>query len=188
MVFNMNNDRIKELKNSLGQDFDEKDFEKFVITLKKLDNNDFSILLDNLPDKSQQILQLIYEMRYYSNRDRTLKQILESKFYFLYLLTKKKNRNLKTALINIRGYRSIKIHRLFDIGYYLENNPDVRESGDDPLMHYIYYGFKEGRNPSANFDGEYYFTKYPDTNKTNLNPLIHYSLYGREEGRSTTKK
>jgi hypothetical protein len=52
------------------------------------------------------------------------------------------------ALTNIKGYRAIKKYKLFDIGYYLRNNPDVRHKGDDPIMHYIYYGHNEGRNPS----------------------------------------
>lgn len=33
-----------------------------------------------------------------------------------------------------------------DIGGYLEDNPDVRASGMDPLQHYIRHGIMEGRN------------------------------------------
>lgn len=36
---------------------------------------------------------------------------------------------------------------LFDSRYYLENNADVREAGDDPLRHYLAHGAVEGRLP-----------------------------------------
>ena len=36
---------------------------------------------------------------------------------------------------------------LFDTSWYLENNQDVAESGKNPLVHYILYGYFEGRPP-----------------------------------------
>lgn len=35
----------------------------------------------------------------------------------------------------------------FDTGYYLSENPDVKEAGMNPLYHYIMHGKKEGRSP-----------------------------------------
>ena len=72
---------------------------------------------------------------------------------------------------------------MLNIGYYLRNNKDIRLSGEDPILHYIYHGFNEGRRPSAKFDANYYIERYEDVKKSNLNPLIHYSLYGINEGR-----
>ncbi|KQZ81970.1 hypothetical protein ASD64_09530 [Mesorhizobium sp. Root157] len=37
---------------------------------------------------------------------------------------------------------------LFDSDYYLASNPDVAESGMDPLVHYLLFGRKEGRLPT----------------------------------------
>lgn len=139
---------------------------------------------DEISNNIDSLASIIYEIGYNNNRGRSIKQQLETKFFSFYLLTKKKNKTFKMALVNVRGYRAIKNKGLFDIGYYLKNNPDVRLSGDDPIMHYIYYGYKEGRNPSANFDGNYYSATYSDLN--GLNPLVHYSLYGIEEGRATS--
>ena len=130
----------------------------------------------------------LYEMGYLNHKGRTIKQRLETKFYMVYLLTKKKNRGIKNAIINIRGYRAIKNKQLLDIGYYLKNNPDVRSSGDDPIMQYIYYGYKEGRKPNPNFDGDYYIKENADLKNLNINPLIHYGLYGIKEGRKTINK
>jgi hypothetical protein len=130
----------------------------------------------------------LYEMEYHNHKGRTIKQRLETKFYMVYLLTKKKNRGIKNAIINIKGYRAIKNKKLLDIGYYLQNNPDVRSSGDDPIMQYIYYGYKEGRKPNPNFDGYYYLKENTDLKNLNINPLVHYSLYGIKEGRKTISK
>ena len=35
----------------------------------------------------------------------------------------------------------------FDSEWYLENNPDVKEAGIDPLLHYSLHGLNEGRSP-----------------------------------------
>lgn len=58
----------------------------------------------------------------------------------------------------------------FDIPYYLNTNPDVMESGIDPILHYALHGESEGRWPTRHFDplkakmvypeGENFFTQY----------------------------
>ncbi len=111
---------------------------------------------------------------------------LISKFYPLYILFNKKNHSIKNALINIKGYRSIKKNNLLDFDYYLYNN-ELRKSGIDPILHYIYHGFREGRNPNSAFDSDYYLKAHGDVKKSNLNPLVHYSLYGINEGRKTKR-
>ncbi len=129
----------------------------------------------------------IYEIEYYSNSRRSFKQRLISRFPTLYLLFNRNNQGIKNAFINIKGYNAIKRHQLFDTGYYLKNNVDVRLSGVDPLIHYLYFGFKEGRKPDPSFDGDYYLRTYQDVKDLNINPLVHYSLYGINEGRKTFK-
>ena len=39
--------------------------------------------------------------------------------------------------------------RFFDSGLYLENYPDVADAGMNPLVHYLRFGFDEGRTPRA---------------------------------------
>jgi hypothetical protein len=41
---------------------------------------------------------------------------------------------------------------LFDSEYYLTKYPDVAESGQDPILHYLRHGWHEGRWPSAAID------------------------------------
>ena len=129
-----------------------------------------------------------YEIKYLDNYNRSISQRFVSKFPSLYLLLKMDKSGIKKALINIKGYNAIKKHDLFDIGYYLKNNVDVRSSGADPILHYMYRGFKEGRKPHPDFDSDYYLKSYTDVQKSNLNPLIHYSLYGIQEGRRINNK
>lgn len=127
----------------------------------------------------------IYEIEYKNNYGRSITQKLGSKFPSLRILLDRNSGGIKNALTNIKGYKAIKKNNLLDIGYYLNNNPDIRDSGVDPILHYMYYGFKEGRNPNPGFDGNHYLRTYSDVRKSNLNPLIHYSLYGIKEGRET---
>ena len=129
-----------------------------------------------------------YEMRYASSVGRPLIWKLISRFPSTYILLNFSKTGIKNALLTIKGYRAIKRNNLFDIGFYLKNNGDVRVSGKDPIIHYLYHGFKEGRQPNPNFDGDYYLETHGDVRNSNLNPLVHYSLYGIHEDRKTVKK
>jgi glycosyltransferase involved in cell wall biosynthesis/ubiquinone/menaquinone biosynthesis C-methylase UbiE len=73
---------------------------------------------------------------------------------------------------------------LFDKDYYLATNPDVKESGIEPVEHYLFQGWKEGRNPSSGFDTNYYLSNNKDVEDAQLNPLVHYLEHGRSESRS----
>ncbi len=74
--------------------------------------------------------------------------------------------------------------RLFDAGYYLRQNPDVAAAGVDPYQHFMFNGWREGRDPSLLFSVGKYLAAYPDVARAGLNPLIHYELYGQAEGRA----
>lgn len=95
-----------------------------------------------------------------------------------YKLNSKTDNSLFNSAIKI-----IKELNLFDESYYLEHYPDVEKSDIDAFTHYLKYGYKEGRNPSAYFNTEFYLEHYPDVYNMDMNPLIHYALYGRNEGR-----
>ncbi|WP_310621705.1 glycosyltransferase family protein [Flexibacterium corallicola] len=73
----------------------------------------------------------------------------------------------------------------FDAKYYEINNPDVAESGIDPLKHFILYGWREGRDPNSEFSTKFYLSCNPDVSDANINPFWHYLVAGREEGRQT---
>ena len=73
----------------------------------------------------------------------------------------------------------------FDHKFYLASYPDVRESTEDPLIHYLTFGAQEQRDPNAHFSTSYYVTHYPDVLSSGLNPLVHYILVGEAEKRQT---
>ncbi len=115
---------------------------------------------------------------------RTGKLAKISKIPYLFILLKSKG-NIKNAWTNIKGYLAINRLNLFDEHYYFNKNNNVLISGINPLIHYLYYGYLEGKNPNAIFDGEYYLNKNKDVKKSKMNPLIHYSLHGIKENRKT---
>lgn len=78
--------------------------------------------------------------------------------------------------------RLFKSSGLVDDDYYLLTNPDVREAGAEPALHFAVYGWKEGRNPNLWFDVNLYRQENPDVD-TGINPLLHYIFAGRKEGR-----
>ena len=83
--------------------------------------------------------------------------------------------------------RIIEKSGLFDVKYYLFTYPDVRNADADPILHYLKYGWLEGRNPSETFDTKFYLTNYPDVKESKINPLAHYAKYGIDEGRITNQ-
>ena len=145
---------------------------------KEVHNNELKVQMDNLTAK-------LYEMEYLNNNHRSIAQRLISKVPSLYILFKTNETGFRNALIYIKGYRHIKKNNLFDLAYYLKNNGDVRLSGADPILHYIYHGFKERRKPNPSFDGNYYLKTHKDIQNSDLNPLIHFALYGIREKRKT---
>ncbi len=71
-------------------------------------------------------------------------------------------------------YRKVRKTVYFDADFYVRTNPDVRESGIDPLLHYITRGYRELRQPSAFFDTNYYLTQYPELQENGKDPLLHF--------------
>ena len=82
-----------------------------------------------------------------------------------------------------RNIRLIRESSLFEVDFYLQNNPDVKESGMDAEKHFLLYGGFESRNPSTKFDSVFYLAKNPDVKEVGMNPLVHYIKYGKKEGR-----
>ncbi|MBZ2167085.1 glycosyltransferase [Methanobacterium spitsbergense] len=128
------------------------------------------------------------ELEYRSNKYRSFRQRMVSKFPFLYMLMYLPKTGFRNTLINRKGYHAIKNKCLVDTGYYLKNNQDVKLTGKDPIIHYIYNGFREGRKPNPTFEGEEYLNKHKDVKNSNLNPLVHYALYGIKEKRKNQEK
>ena len=81
-----------------------------------------------------------------------------------------------------RQYRLINKSGLFDAAYYLKQNPDIAESGMNPLAHYLRFGAGEGRNPQALFDGTWYLSQNPSLAQADGNPLVNYIEKGAAEG------
>lgn len=71
----------------------------------------------------------------------------------------------------------------FETQYYFDNYPDVQKSGTDPCLHYINFGWKEGRNPASWFDTAAYLRQNPDVRDAGVNPFYHYLKFGRAENR-----
>jgi GT2 family glycosyltransferase len=89
----------------------------------------------------------------------------------------------RTILQHLLETAIIKRSRLFDKGFYLGTYPEVAKTSNNPILHYVQRGWREGKNPSPHFDTAYYLNTYPDVRKAGHNPLVHYIRKGRAEGR-----
>lgn len=63
---------------------------------------------------------------------------------------------------------------LFDISYYLDNNPDVASAKINPFWHYLNKGWLEGRSPHPVINGLNFLKRYPRLAKQNINPLLYW--------------
>jgi O-antigen biosynthesis protein len=82
-----------------------------------------------------------------------------------------------------RCYRAIAESPLFEPDWYLASNPDVAINANDPALHYLLYGAREGRSPGPIFNGSGYLKANPDVASLQMNPLLHYIQHGRSENR-----
>lgn len=91
----------------------------------------------------------------------------------------------------------------FDSALYLSAHADVRETGLNPLVHYLRHGRNEGReifpflDTSADrrlvaesdlFDAAAYLAENPDVAAAGLDPLEHFLSHGAKEGRRASAK
>lgn len=73
----------------------------------------------------------------------------------------------------------------FDEGFYLAMNPDLVETGLDPLDHFLRQGWREGRDPSFDFSVADYLELNPDVAASGAHPFVHYVTTGQHENRAT---
>ena len=52
----------------------------------------------------------------------------------------------------------------------------------NPLLHYIYIGYKENKNPNSIFDGNFYQNFYESVKKSNLNTLVYFVIWNEKWG------
>lgn len=72
---------------------------------------------------------------------------------------------------------------LFNSQWYAEKYPDVVQLGMDPAEHYLKYGWRLLRDPSAEFSTKFYLKFNADVRDAGVNPLVHYITQGAKEGR-----
>jgi hypothetical protein len=80
----------------------------------------------------------------------------------------------------------IRASGLFQVAWYLKNQPDVAAHEIDPLEHFCLYGWREGRRPNPYFDPKWYVLTYPPSDPTYANPLLDYIVSGERAGRRPT--
>ena len=81
----------------------------------------------------------------------------------------------------LRNYILLLNSDLFDSKYYLKENPDVAKAKANPILHYLQFGWKEGRNPSPLFNTNDYLSFRPDVLNADVCPLVHYEIFGKKE-------
>ena len=99
----------------------------------------------------------------------------------------KEKGNLKKAYKMHKASKKIKQQDLFNEEFYLKKYPNVKDAKTSPLNHYLYHGYKEGKQPGPLFDNNYYLNENEDVKKSGTNPLVHYVLHGKKEGRHRVK-
>lgn len=98
-----------------------------------------------------------------------------------------KLRALKRRFFLNRDIKLIQGTGFFDTTWYLERNPDVKQSQIEPVRHFLLFGGFEGRDPSEKFSSEWYLGVYDDVRKSGVNPLVHYLKFGISEKRIPKK-
>lgn len=72
----------------------------------------------------------------------------------------------------------------FDQVFYLSNNPEVAQSGADPVDHFCSVGWRQKRDPHPEFSTAAYLHANADVSSAGINPFLHWVTDGRLEGRA----
>ncbi len=79
---------------------------------------------------------------------------------------------------SIQNYRHISHSRLFDSSFYLQQDNDLNSLFKIfPLLHYMVFGWKEGRRPNRFFEPEYYSNQYDVDNESNWKEFEYYKAF-----------
>jgi hypothetical protein len=82
-----------------------------------------------------------------------------------------------------KPYKIIKPY--FDVKFYLQENPDVGASNQNPILHYLEHGSREGRRPNLDFDTQFYKQKYA-AEIGDTEPFLYYIMSGKGKGHATS--
>ena len=116
-----------------------------------------------------------YDDAFLQKKQKEALQIIDRTQHSIYKFTRDKDtyNKYKNEYLLIWG------HRLFDVRFYLSQYPEVKISGEDPLLHYISSGWKTGYNPSPFFDNDAYIDTFLRDTDNKICPLVHYYSIGR---------
>lgn len=87
-------------------------------------------------------------------------------------------RRIKKKIVDVKNINIIKNSGYFNENYYVSNYPEILNTKMIPVNHYYYFGWKEGRNPSSEFDNNLYRNVNAAFN-IDINPVLHYMKYGQ---------
>lgn len=82
-----------------------------------------------------------------------------------------------------RQLKRIRNSAMFDGEWYRERNKDVDFRKISPEEHFDEIGWKEGRDPSAQFSTFRYLAEHPEAVSLGQNPLLHYEWWRKENAR-----
>jgi len=142
---------------------------------KKIKKNSFFKALAN--DDFNEQVKLIND---YFDEDFYARQVVDLG------LPVERNKLIKHFIV--KGYKNDKSpNEYFDSVWYQEQF-NVDKNQINPFIHFLFYGVKEGKNPSPKFELGFYLHEYPDVRANGVNPLLHYLLFGKKEGRFASAK
>ena len=78
---------------------------------------------------------------------------------------------------------AIKRSGLFDEPFYRSMYPDLQSPSIDAIRHYCEYGWRQGKNPSDDFETRSYLAANSDIRNADINPFWHYVVAGASEQR-----
>jgi hypothetical protein len=119
-----------------------------------------------------------YLTKYHGLRPAEILAVLASPFHRFTLETFRKRSGVRRSedanLIHESG--------LVDDAYYRETYPGVAASGMSSMMHYVWFGARERRNPHPLFDTAFYLGQNPRLRHPDETPLAHFLRTGAAEG------
>ena len=176
----ISDNKIKKNIQQLNQKNSTIQFMDNQIRSKESELNDKNLLLNNIKQQYTAQLSKLDAKEYCINcfkeeisnnhleieylKNNTLIKKMLNPFSYIYLIFKS---NPKELSLNIKLYKALKNSKCFDIGYYLNNNEDLKKSKwckyFSPELHYVCNGFNENRN----FNKKYY-------NRNSKEALLEY--------------
>lgn len=108
------------------------------------------------------------------DKEQDLQLIICERNYFKNKFSRSLINKLRKKILDRKAIKIFNKSNFLDTKWYLDQYPDVKQMGMDPVTHFVKFGFSEFRNPGPHFSTKEYLIKNPNLQNLGITALLQF--------------